>query len=189
MNENENKNIGEGEQKPHRDEDTKAFNWQWTDGEDKAEQGQPEGGESKEVKPEETTPEESQFEKTRSAEAQKEEQPREESPKGETKPKKSRAPAVASILSACSIILLLSFALSLMLGIFPVKGRDVVLVGVSDGGKTDPDGRNEALQTLQQFPAVSAVARRAFFKLGRQVCQWHGQFQSGGIFGFADLFL
>ena len=154
MNENENKNIGEGEKEPRRDEDTKAFNWQWTDGEGKAEQGQPEGGESEEVKPEETMPEqpksdnsadeETETESTQSEaeycqETQKEKQPKEESPKGETKPKKSRAPAVASILSACSIILLLSFALSLMLGIFPVKGRDVVLVGVSDGGKTDPD--------------------------------------------------
>ena len=171
MNENENKSIGEGE--PRRDEDTKAFNWQWTDGEGKTEQGQPEGGEGgegEEVKPEETmseetmpeqpksdnsADEESETESTRSEaeycqETQKEKQPKEESPKDETKKKKSRAPAVASILSACSIVLLLSFALSLMLGIFPVKGRDVVLVGVSDSGKTDADV-NASPELIEKF--------------------------------------
>lgn len=160
MNENENKNIGEGEGEPRRDEDTKAFNWQWTDDEGKPEQGQPEGGEFEGVKPEETKPEEtnpeepqpeepksdnsgneeSEAESTQTETVNSEEtQKKEESPKGETKPKKNHTPAVASILSACSIILLLSFALSLMLGIFPVKGREVVLVGVSDSGKTDSD--------------------------------------------------
>ncbi len=43
------------------------------------------------------------------------------------------------ILSACSLILLVLFSLSLLLGIFPVNGKEVVFIGVSDSGATEPD--------------------------------------------------
>lgn len=53
--------------------------------------------------------------------------------------KRPRALIAACITSGCAIILLIAFALSLMVGLFPVNGKDVIFVGISNAGQTKPE--------------------------------------------------
>ncbi len=91
----ENKQPEENAPSEQESQETKAFNWEWSDNNENA--GKEKSG------------------------------------------KQARSLAIPSILSACSVILLLLFAASLMLGIFPINGKEVVFIGVSDGGATDPE--------------------------------------------------
>ncbi len=70
--------------------------------------------------------------------------------KTEAKPKRERALSVACLLSACSILLLVAFAISLMLGIFPIDDRSLVLVGVSTNGATEPD-KDASPELIEDF--------------------------------------
>lgn len=157
MNENE-KNIPNNEEPdinnneqpttpPEKNEEaTKAFNWEWTDNENTS-------GSSNE---EEKSAEEPTAEPTAEESPTTEEKPTNEQtdgpeeaieteeiaePKNPTEPEpkhKNTALRVSSVLSACSLILLVAFALSVMLGLFPVRSHVVYLPAVNDT-PTAPD--------------------------------------------------
>lgn len=158
INENGENNAGE---------DTQAFNWGWRAAEDSAENPAEEALEDtpEEDTPEEDTPagekpaEEASAEEASAEEAScEEDKPTEEKPE-EKKEKKSHAINVAAILSACSIILLVAFALSIMLGIFPLGGREIIEIGVSDLGQTQPN--TEASVDLLEDSLKSVVLIQA----------------------------
>ncbi len=146
MNENENKinNESDGESLP---EDTKAFNWEWSDGKTEETSSQ----ESETTASEEEACAEEPSRSLDNAELAEKSIPSAEGteskddgevnslPKTEEKPQKNRALPIACVLSACSTLLLLAFALSLMLGIFPINGRQAVFIGVSNSGATSPN--------------------------------------------------
>ena len=141
MNENEN-NIPRNEESnatpneqpitpPESDsEATQAFNWEWTENSNDEDSAQ--------------IPEEQPTEETSNKTAQEpteeiNEEPIEEhagtanGAATETEPKrKNTALRVSAILSACSLVLLVAFALSLMLGLLPVKSHVVYLPAVND---------------------------------------------------------
>ena len=78
------------------------------------------------------------------------------------KPRRDRALPISCILSACSVILLVVFAASLMLGIFPIKGKEVVFIGVSDSGATNTDA-DASPELIEDFlnSVVVVTARTA----------------------------
>ncbi len=146
MNENENK-INSGADGENLPDDTKAFKWEWSDGE-------PEETGSQEIVPQTSEKEECAEESDQipndvelaeeltqeTAEPEsKEEGDILSEPETEEKPPKNRTLPIACVLSACSTLLLLAFALSLMIGIFPINGRQAVFIGVSNSGTTSPD--------------------------------------------------
>ena len=155
MMDNEN-NINENGEN-NAGEDTQEFNWGWRAAEDSAENP---AGEAPEDTPEEDTPAgEKPAEEASAEEAScEEDKPTEEKPE-EKKDKKSHAINVAAILSACSIILLVAFALSIMLGIFPLGGREIIEIGVSDLGQTKPN--TEASVDLLEDSLKSVVLIQA----------------------------
>ncbi len=164
MNENEKNNIGDSEQ--GQPEEAQAFNWEWTDGEaaskdadEHPSKAPTEDPGNEEPKQEETKWEEPQQEDPQQEEPQQEE-PQQEDPqphdpnntnnefdpitddissRSESGQKIGKAHIAASILSACSILLLVAFALSLITGIFPLNGREAVIIGVSSNGETVPN--------------------------------------------------
>ncbi len=160
MLENENNNINENGENGQPD-DTQAFKWEWTEGEkpeereteveesslteepaeESAEEGAPEEDMAEEIT-QETADEITEEPEVKSEEPKTQEKTEAEEKKGpeeKAKEKKSRALPVSCILSACSIFVLVAFALSLMLGIFPVGGRQVINIGISNLGPTQPD--------------------------------------------------
>ena len=93
--------------------DTQAFNWEWTDSE-----AEPTAEPETDTEPEISAEPETDTEPEISAE------PETDSIKTEAQPERKKrftALHLSCILSACSIVLLVAFALSLMLGFFPVK--------------------------------------------------------------------
>ncbi len=163
MNENENE-INGGADGEKSSEDMKAFNWEWTDGtaegnapkEDDRSVAENEMTEqeaaqaSEEQKPEEENSEDQTLGEENSEVKKPEEEKLEVQkleeidasnlcPKTEEKLPKSRALTTACLLSACSILLLVVVALSLILGIFPINGRQAVFIGVSNSGATNPN--------------------------------------------------
>ncbi len=156
MNENEN-NIKKNEETgttpdeaitpPESDpESTKAFNWEWTENTDTAEKPteesnehpseesneQPSEGPSENVEEPTTVNEPAPDAATNGSAAADETSPKDEPKRTNT------ALLVSSILSACSLILLTVFALSLMLGMLPVRSHVVYLPAVNDT-PTAPD--------------------------------------------------
>ena len=166
---NENKNInneddnvsGEG----NASEVAKAFTWGWREEETpKAEEPNVEEPKAEEPKAEDSATEETgesaEDSAAKSAEeaepAEKEGRPEEEptsqnnAEPEKKKGKKSLALPVSCIISACSIVLLVAFALSIMLGIFPLGGRQIINIGVSDLGQTQPETEASA-NLLEDF--------------------------------------
>ena len=159
---NENTDNGSGE-------DIKAFNWEWREAEEKPADEKPveeisaEENPAEEDSTEENPVEEDSADEQPAAEATAEkasEESTEETPLEEEKAteekqdkkqeKKSRILAVSCIMSACSIVLLVAFALSVMLGIFPLGGREIINIGVSDLGETKP-GTEASSDLLEDF--------------------------------------
>ncbi len=100
----------------HGEEDIRAFKTEWsTDG---GEQSEEEPGSNPEEEPEEEKPSEPAAEDD--TETNHIQDAASDKPKREKTPKQL---TLASVLSACSIVLLVAFALSLMLGIFPLNMR------------------------------------------------------------------
>lgn len=144
MIENENNNInneGEG----NTAEDVKAFNWGWRE-EESTNTVEPTVEESTNA---EEPEEESEAEESEAEEPEGEEPEAKEPPKKQ-RTKKSLALPISCILSACSIVLLLAFALSIILGIFPLGGRQIINIGVSDLGQTQPETEASA-ELLEDF--------------------------------------
>ncbi len=111
-------------------EDTKAFKFEWTN-EEKPDEAV---GTSSDVTADEAIGEavgQSTYEASDPQAMEKSDVP--------IRNKRNGALLAASVISACSILLLIAFAMSLMLGIFPISGREVVLVGVSELGTVPPE--------------------------------------------------
>ena len=165
MIDNENKNInneGEG----NTGEDVKAFTWGWREeetppaGEPKAEESATGNEGDLAEEPTEKSTEESVEEPEPDANegesAEKEgEFAKEASSANDAEPEKKKKGKnlvlpVSCILSACSIVVLVAFALSIMLGIFPLGGRQIINIGVSDLGQTQPETEASA-ELLEDF--------------------------------------
>ena len=114
--------------------------------------------EAVEEKTEETT-EESTEETAQEAAPEQTEEKKAEAPAKEIKEKKSLALPVASILSACSMLVLVAFALLVMLGVIPLGGREIISIGVSDLGQTQAG--TEASPDLLEASLKSVVLIQA----------------------------
>ncbi len=160
MNDKENNNMQNNDDNG-RSDDTKAFNWEWADNQN----GKPDieadiDSEKTEAQKEarDTNAKESSIpmntDEGSVPDAVAEEitqNPADNAPtaddtnKNETvhntdcRSKRNLILPLSAILSACSILLLIAFALSLMLGLFPLNGREVVFIGTSELGQTEPD--------------------------------------------------
>jgi len=109
----------------------------------------------------ETTAEEPKEDTQPEAEAEEPKNEKQGAKEVKGKPKKDRALHLSCILSACSIFLLVAFALSLMLGIFPISGYRVINIGTSNLGPTDPSSEASA-ELLEDFlNSVVVVTGRA----------------------------
>ena len=156
MNENKENNIpDENESSKHATgEETKAFHWEWSDEGNvtpDAESTRAESNKSDTDRNESAYGDKNESndgDKNESADIDKNESndggetiesETNSEPESEKRPRQNRAFTLSCILSACSIILLLAFSLSLMLGIFPLKGKEVIFIGVSDLGQTAPN--------------------------------------------------
>ena len=153
MIDNENKNIN-GESEEVSGEAAKAFSWGWREEEPKpenpAEESPAEEAPAEEAPveeapveeaPAEEKPEEKHEEKPEENPEDKNEETKEETaekPREKKAEKKNFTLGLASILSACSIILLLAFGALVALGVFPFGRGNIVNIGVSGLGQTQP---------------------------------------------------
>ena len=153
---NEENDINTGEQPttpPEKNEEaTKAFNWDWTDNENTSETSNEEEKSAEEPTEEPTAEESPTTEEEPTNEqtsepavtieteeiAETEEITESKKPTEPEQKHKNTALRISSALSACSLILLVAFALSVMLGLFPVRSHVVYLPAVNDT-PTAPD--------------------------------------------------
>ncbi len=158
MNENDKNNPidegGEGQEPKTPDEDIKAFNFEWTGGNESKEAEEAENTDTEKSEPEPQEAREQPEEKVEDIKIEIEE----EKPKKQSKPTKHLL--LASILSASSIALLVAFALSLMLGIFPIRGKEVIVLGVSSDGATVPD-TDASADVIENFLKSVVTVRTA----------------------------
>ena len=152
MNENENnipKNDESNTQNPEP-EATQAFDWNWTNKDNTTSEETAETTESHE---DTDSPTEAEPENSNDTHESSDTQPSEDNTKDEptatenipTQNKKNAALRASSILSICALFLLTAFALSLMLGVFPVRSHVVYLPSVND---TPTEPETEASPTL-----------------------------------------
>ncbi len=163
------------ETNPEDTQDTKAFNWEWTDGE-----ADPDSSDGASEPVQEDVKEEDILEEGVQEDVQDEPvmdeacectpDPADEKSSNK-KAKKVKLLPLSCILSACSIILLVAFALSLMFGIFPISGHRVIYLGVSDLGQTKPDSEasSELLEDFLNSVVVVTARTEASISTGTGV--------------------